>query len=402
MIAKLVLASALIAPASAFAAPAVKSDNPYELAEEFQQSRKDLVEAEAQKRKIMGSLYVINIRMKKISREKNHLTDELFQVQDTVKNLARMIASLETEIETERASLKKRLRALYKLSGEGFVGAVFSQAGKGDLDEMLRFLKIVTDADYRLIRGYQTNVAAYKKQRQKLKAQVERLVAIERNIKRKEGMLAAEHRAKSKIVSELDRERSANLDRIKTIRKATKNLADGSDGENWNDLLKPSIFEQKGQLAQPVLGSVVHDFGLLTDDKFKTQISHKGWTYAAPTGSPVTSIFEGTVVHAGWVRGFGETVIVDHGDHYYSLYAYIARPKVKAGDTIKKGDALAEVGVPREGRGTGLYFEIRHFSEPENPVNWIAKRGGPQPVAKSLDGTTSAMNAGAAAGSKTE
>jgi murein hydrolase activator len=355
-------------------ATAVASD-PQQLVEEFQNSRKGLVEAEAQKRKILGAIYTINQRMKKISHDKSHLTDELFQVQDNVKSIAKLIASLEGQIDEQRHHLRKRLRALYKLSGQGYLSVIFSQANIYELDETMRFLKIVTDADYHLIRSYQENVASYKLQKQKLHGQIEHLVAIEHNIKKQEGLLAAEHKAKSKIVSEIDQTKTAKLDRMKTLRSQTQ-------GSPWGDLLQPSIFEQKGQLSPPIDGKVVQDFGLVTDEKYKIRLSHKGWRYAAAKGTPVKVIFGGTVVHAEWMEGYGNTVIVDHGDHYYSIYGHIARLKVASGDKLKKGDVFGEAGSATHQYGEGLYFELRHFSEPENPANWIMKTGN------TADGTT--------------
>ncbi len=353
-----------------------RGEDAQELAEKLQQSRKELVEAEAQKRKILGSLYVINKRMKKISSEKSHLTNELFQVQDNVKSIAKIIANLEVQIEKQRHQLRRRLRALYKLSGQSYLGILFSRESSGDFDETLRFLKIVTDNDYLLIRNYQENIAIYKQQKNRLRGQIEKLVAIEKNIKKQENLLATEHKAKSKIVSELDQEKVTNLNRIKSIRKKAlsgDSVVPDAPTVNFADLLKPSIFEQKGQLSVPIQGQIIQDFGLMTDEKYKIRLSHKGWRFAAPRGTPVQSIYDGTVVHAAWVNGYGNTVVIDHGDHYYSVYSNLAALKVSVGESLKKGQTFGDSGPATRLYGEGLYFEIRHFSEPENPSNWILK-----------------------------
>jgi murein hydrolase activator len=334
------------------------------LAETMTASKQKIVEAEAEKRRILGSLYSIQKRMKKITSEKSHLTDELFQAQDGVKSIAKVIATLEGEIGKQRIQLRRRLRALYKMSGQGYVGILFSRTNASDLDETLRFLKIVTDNDYKLIRSYKENVATYTAQKEKLKAQVERLVAIEKRIKKQEGLLAVQQQSKSKIVSELDRKRTANLDRIKSIRKKTEGMND----QDMDELLRPSIYEQKGMLASPVAAEVVQDFGLISEEKYKIKYSHKGWTFA-PVVASVNSIFEGTIAKSLWVPGYGTTVVIDHGDHYYSVYAHISRMRANQGDTIKKGQSFADTDGSK-----GLYFEIRHFSEPENPALWIASQ----------------------------
>ncbi len=348
-------------PEKSDAKPAVKVEA---LAAKMTASKQKIAEAEEEKRRILGSLYSIQKKMKKITSEKSHLTDELFQAQDGVRNIAKVIANLEKEISQQKVQLRRRLRALYKMSGQGYIGILFSQTNSSDLDQTLRFLKIVTDSDYKLIQSYKKNVAAYTKQKDKLKSQVERLVGIEKRIKKQEGLLALQHQSKSKIVSELDRKRSANLDSIKSIRKKTEGMSD----EVMDELLRPSIYEQKGLLPSPIAAAVAQDFGLITDEKFKLKYSHKGWTYAAVT-APVVSIFEGTVARATAVPGYGTTVVIDHGDHYYSVYAHLSHLRAKQGDTIEKGQPFADASDSK-----GIYFEIRHFSEPENPAIWMSTR----------------------------
>lgn len=374
-----------------------QTEDPQAIAEKLQESKKGVIEAEAQKRRILGSLYVINQKMKKISNDKGHLTNELFQVQDNVKNLAKVIAGLELQIDNQRKQLRHRLRALYKISGQGYIGMVFSSTSANEFDETLRFLKIVTDNDYSLIQNFQSNLAVYKVKKNKLRGQIEKLVGIEKNIKKQESLLATEHHAKSKIVSQLDKIKIENMVRIKNLRfKGEKisgalesksnsdSFAHVSSGASTNigansntilsDLLKPSIYEQKGQLSAPIQGVVIQDFGLITDEKYKIQLAHKGWRYSATPGTTVSSVFDGTVVFADSIPGYGLTAIVDHGDHYYSVYSQITNLKFSAGSSIKKGDVIAEVGAPKKGSISGIYFEIRHFSEPENPANWITKK----------------------------
>lgn len=333
------------------------------LVETMNESKQRVVEAEAEKRRILGSLYSIQKRMKKISNEKSHLTDELFQAQDGVRGVARVIATLEGEIGKEKVQLRRRLRALYKMSGQGYIGILFSRTSATDLDETLRFMKIVTDNDYRLIRNYRDNIAAYKIQKEKLKAQVERLVTVEKRIKKQEGLLAVEQVSKSKIVAALDAKRTTNLAQIKSLRQKSVGLVDSEVDE----ALRPSIYEQKGLLPAPYVSPVVQDFGSITEEKYKIRYSHKGWLYSPnPSTGTVSAVFDGVIAKTQWVPGYGTTAVIDHGDHYYSVYGHLSHLRMKAGETLRKGQAFAEANGER-----GLYFELRHFSEAENPARWI-------------------------------
>ena len=353
---------------------AVEKSSVQELAERYQESKRNLVDSEAEQRRILGSLYDINRRMKRITREKGHLTDELFHVQGNVQNLAKVIANLEKQIDEQRTLLKTRLRTLYKLSGEGYLSILFSSSDSHELDKSMKFLKIMSDVDYRLIRNYQGNVVSYRIQRQKLKAQVRRLVQLEKSIKQQEGLLVEEQRAKSKIASSLENSRKTALRDIKDIRATTNSFIESEDdAETISGLLKPSFFEKKGQLTHPIDGSIVQDFGLITESD-GVRLSHKGRQYRAPVGTPVSAVFEGTVAYADWVPGYGQTIILDHGDHYYTLYSHIEKFRVKNGQEVKKGQTIAEAGSTSRRYGHGMYFEIRHFSEPENPKVWISNK----------------------------
>ncbi len=346
-----------------------------ELAAQFEQSKQTVIEADSEKRKILGSLYTITRRMKKITQEKGHLTDELFHVQDNVQSLAKIIATLETQIKSQRTHLQHRLRALYKLSGEGYLGIVFSQKNSQQVDQALKFLKIVTDADYRLIRNYQENIAIYMDKRRRLKTQVQRLLTIENSIKKQENLLVQEHKAKTRIVSQLEASGAAALKQIRKIRKQTQGLVRGESSENTEGVLKASFFEKKGQLPHPVPGKIAQDFGLVRGAGFILQMSHKGWQYSAAAGTPVSVVFEGTVAYVDGLLGYGNVIIVDHGDHYYSVYGHLQQPKVRVGQEVKRGQTIAEAGSTSRRYGDGVYFEIRHFSEPENPRGWLVGRG---------------------------
>ena len=255
-----------------------------ELVAKVQKAREQIETSDLQKRKILGSIYTIQQRMKKITHEKNTLTDELFHVQDNVRNMAKLIAKLEAEIELQRRQLKRRLSAIYRLSGQSPIALLFSRDNPLDVDESLRNLKIVAEKDYLLIRSYQQNIALYKSHRKKLKVQVEHLVTIESKIKKQEGLLAAEHKQKFAIVSNLDRERVAHIKKIRTLRDRSiassqiNSQIKSQTNSQWSDLLKPSIFEQKGKLPSPIAGVVKRDFGMSTDERYKLSLSHKGWS----------------------------------------------------------------------------------------------------------------------------
>ena len=87
--------------------------------------------------------------------------------------------------------------------------------------------------------------------------------------------------------------------------------------------------------------------------------------------SLIGNIFFGKVAFAGWIDGYGQTIIIDHGDHYYSLYAHNSLLQKKTGDEVAGGETIAQSGDTASLHGPGLYMEIRHFSESLDPLPWL-------------------------------
>lgn len=353
------------------------------LAEDYALERERIAESEVERRKVLATLYQLTERMKKISKKKGELTNEMLGAKANVRNLARKAAELERTIDGQRVQLKSRLRTIYKLSGEGALRIVFSSGSLQEFDRNLRYLKIITDRDYDLMKSYEENMNKFAKQKIQLRKQVERLARFEKQVKAQENLLVSEQREKGKILSELEQSRTAALRKMKDIREKTVNqglAAAAQRDEQLIEILSSTFFENRGQLPAPTAGPIIREFGYLQDEKFKFRLGHKGLTFRAPYGSDVRSIYSGRVAFVGSRPGYGKVVIVDHGDHYYSLYAHASNVTVSAGEKVKKGSVIAKSGRNMRD-GDALYFEIRHFSEPENPEPWLYRSS----IAKNME-----------------
>jgi cell division transport system permease protein len=350
---------------SSFASQASAQADVGKIVDQVREQREVLNEAETERRKLLGSIYAVNQRMKKIASDKGKLTNDLIHAQDSVETVATSIKSLESHLERQRKNLRIRLRALYKVSGEPMIGAVFSASNSHEFDTMMRNLKIISDRDFHLIRSYRLNLRVLAQQREKLKSQVERLLTVERRIKRQERLLEQEYRTKTDLASRIEKE---TRDRKQEIEQLRKKVSLSSSDVELARVLRPSIYEKKGKLLMPLpAGDLVREFGLHIDETYKTKLSHKGWLLRAQPAATVVATEEGSVVFAGKFHGYGNTMIVDHGDHYYSVYAGLSGLNASVGQEVARGEILGR--VERD-----LYFEFRHFSEPENPISWISSK----------------------------
>lgn len=124
----------------------------------------------------------------------------------------------------------------------------------------------------------------------------------------------------------------------------------------------------KGLLRLPVAGELMNKFGTPREGG---GVSWKGLFIRAPEGAEVRAVAGGTVAFADWLRGFGNLVIVDHGEGYMSLYSNNESLYKQAGEPVKTGEAIASVGNSGGQESSGVYFELRHQSRPINPMAWI-------------------------------
>ena len=123
----------------------------------------------------------------------------------------------------------------------------------------------------------------------------------------------------------------------------------------------------KGKLRLPVRGDVSNRFGSSRED---SGISWKGLFIKANEGAEVKSVATGRVVFADWLRGFGNLIILDHGDGYMSLYGNNQAVLKQVGDNVRAGDTIASVGNSGGNETNGLYYELRRQSRPFDPLSW--------------------------------
>jgi murein DD-endopeptidase MepM/ murein hydrolase activator NlpD len=98
---------------------------------------------------------------------------------------------------------------------------------------------------------------------------------------------------------------------------------------------------------------------------------HPGQDIAAPRGTPVLAPADGTVVQAGWQNGYGQTIVIDHGNGLTTRYGHLSKLEVTAGQEIKRGDELGQVGSTGRSTGPHLHYEVRIGDLPVSPLHYL-------------------------------
>lgn len=333
-----------------------------------------LARTEAEKREVLGALYQINEKVRRISHRKEQTQLDLMGAQSRVQNLSREIQKLETVTTRQRQRVQQSLLTIYKFSGRGVVGSVFSQLSGSELDRFLRYLKILSERDARVVHEYQDNLKKLRLTRERLNGEARRLALLAKKIKRQEADLLREHNHKQTLLARIDREHLVQREKLQHLRS---NTVQASQRLNIVDQallaqLQPSFIEKKGQIPSPLpQGQMVQGLGVRSITRHEIKVTHKGVFLAAQDGSSAFAVYNGKVGVIETIPGFGQVVVLDHGHHYYTVYGNLASVGVRLGDTVSAGRVVGNVGSKGLWGRAGLYFEIRHFADPEDPESWI-------------------------------
>lgn len=330
--------------------------------ENIASARASISQTERQQREVLSQLFTINKKIKQIATTQARLSEKMFAQEATVKALAQEVRELEGKSDQHREMLNRRLRRLYEGRSQTGFQWLFSAQTPLELEQHRRYLKKMVDSDHHYLKLYLANLGSVKQKRDQLKGKVARLLQMQKGVKAQETLLAREQKEKSRLMGQLNAVRDSRLGELKDLREKHQDLSEA---------LSLAFFEHKGNLPAPVEARPTREYGAFVDPAFRFRLMLKGFFYSGTAQSAVKSVFAGKVVFAQALPGFGKTVIVDHGDNYYTVYAFASKLAVHKGAEVREGETLAWAGARSPLFGPGLYFEIRHFTEAIDPRGWI-------------------------------
>lgn len=208
------------------------------------------------------------------------------------------------------------------------------------------------------------------KERREHRRLLERIAGEIRTAKKRIQVLLADESRLARLVQEIGKvlaaRPGAGYARVTAVPEAGPGTPDGAFPAR---LFSTRLFSTlKGRLRLPVRGELAGRFGTLRNEG---GVSAKGVFIRAPEGEPVRAVGAGRVVYADWMRGFGNLLIVDHGEAYLSIYGNNESLLKQSGDPVTLGEPLATVGQSGGNEQTGLYFELRHLGRPFDPLSWV-------------------------------
>jgi septal ring factor EnvC (AmiA/AmiB activator) len=280
------------------------------------------------------------------------------------------------DADARRSDLGTRMSALYRLGRLGYLRPLAAADSAGSFLNGLRLLTHLARRDASLLARNEEAAATLAVREEELAVRRRELADLLTESRKKEVALATARTRKAVLLAQVHETARVEQKQVSTLEDKSERLAALLDLlEGRGRALAPgaaSVRKYRGALDWPLKGRVAVPFGRIANPKFpKTFLRSSGWTLDAPTGSTVRAVFSGEVVYAQWLKGYGNLVVVDHGDGVFTLYGRLATGTIGRGERVAIGDRVGILGESPEDEPSGLYFEIRDNRTSADPATWL-------------------------------
>jgi septal ring factor EnvC (AmiA/AmiB activator) len=286
---------------------------------------------------------------------------------EEVEAQARLVARL--------AELKPRLAARQRLGRLGELRLLVTAGSLAELVKRRALLDVVLKRDLEAFQGAREALADRERAKNARQEEAVRLAALATAARDRRGDAAARREERRTLLGAVRNARSLHE------RAAAEAAAQGQKLAEFVAALPPPRADSpahsgfallKGKLPRPADGPIEVGFGRVVNPRFNTVTVQKGVDIGARQGDPVRAVAPGRVAHAGWFRGYGNLVIVDHGGGWHTLVAHLGSMRTAMGEEVVAGSLLGTVGDTGSLKGPYLYFEIREKGKPVDPVAWLS------------------------------
>lgn len=375
------LLAALLAPAGSARAQAPSAADLERLRAAIEESRERVGRFEREERGLLDALDAIErtaalleqdvVRARKRSEQARAA---LIRAEVLAQGSGERVAALEQ-------AMSRRAVALYRAGELGAMPLLFSA---GDLREFLsriQVLRRLLSHDASLLASHRAAERALRSARESAAQAAEERIAAQAALDERSRQLRAERSRKRGLAIQMKRSRAHERSALAELEIAARALEAAVAALPRGEIASAGRAPQRpfgslrGRLDAPVRGRVARGFGREVDPEFRTETFRKGVEFDVPAGTPVRAVAAGQVRYAGRFRGYGNTVILDHGEQYFTVSAHLSELGVAVGDWVEASDPIALSGESGSLTGAQLYFEVRRGSAALDPHEWLHSLG---------------------------
>ena len=299
------------------------------------------------------------------------------------------IKTKEDELELLRTRYEQRIINTYQKGRVSDLEKVLSSTSWRQAVYRTQYLKIISSIEQKMTKDIENILLAINKDKLKLESLLRQSISLKRD---KQKQMTSLRKMRIKREKELNRirqdksalanymqEKSAGVKQLESIIK--KVLEDKARSEREERIrqqqqaLKTKEFNLlKGQLPWPTEGRVISKFGKQWNSRLKTTTDNPGIDIKGQPGSPIRSTMSGVVTTITYIRGYGTTVIIDHGGGFYTVYSHVTNIQTQVDSEVRSGDVIAYMGDSGSVNGSKLHFEVWGKGQKLDPEKWLIKK----------------------------
>lgn len=328
---------------------------------------------------MVKALNDIDFSLNQAGKRHRALARELEEVEKTIAETEAAVERLSSQLVRNRTNAAGRLVALYKLSRIGKIHILASATSVYELFQRETILGRILDHDRKLLNRLAEDSAEHDRMLKLHQSQKTAKAALAADLEKQISEMRRQKSRKGKLLAEIRGKKSLQLAALETWKQSARELDEkieslsfqASQSEPAANLPARPFSELKGLLKIPVRGKIVSTFGSYRNPQFKVVNFRSGIDIRAERGEPIRAVCVGKVVFAEWFKGYGNMMIIDHGDGFHTVYASAEELFKQVGESVETGEVVATVGDTGSEIGPKLYFEIRKNRKPVDPLQWV-------------------------------
>lgn len=353
------------------------------LGHEILAQRQRVQDLHAQEQQVIDAIDRVGFSLDVHKRELDRIKAEADSIEKDLAVISQKVVTLEAEAGLAEERARAGLVNLYKARMRGDLGTLASADSLLNLSLRQKVLNRLLENDYAATQSLATALTGLKTAQAEMTDMQayknKKMAEAREKLKEVNAVRAENEKLLKSIAKEKDMQMAAlkymeassqQLDaQLMQLNAATLHLAPADE----KNPAVGSFSASKGLLIMPVKGKITTTFGPYKPPGENVELFRKGVDIQATPESRVSAVFAGTVVYAEWFKGYGNMLIIDHGEGYFTVYARLGKMYKSVNNVVLGGETIGEINSDSGISGSELYFEIRHHAQPQNPTVWLTK-----------------------------
>lgn len=328
-------------------------------------------EASAKVESVSERLRQIQEELRVATAEYKEVKGQLDSVEDKISDNTELLEKTEADLKVKNKKLQQRVRDIYINGQISYVDVLFGAKDFADLMTRMDVLKRIIKHDYDLIMKVKEEKATVENTRAQLekdKAEAEVLVA---DAQAKKAKVEDKESEQQVLLDQAVYDRDTSERMYEEIMAASQEVANMIRRSQMSSAGYSGAPAGAGGMIWPISGPITSEFGWRTHPIFGTARFHSGLDIGGDYGMPIYAAASGTVIYAGWISGYGNAVIIDHGGGVTTLYGHNDSLNVSEGENVAQGQVIAMCGSTGNSTGPHCHFEVRENGEPVSPYGYL-------------------------------